>query len=343
MLARLERSLKFARKYCAVQEEVSYVYHRSVKTLYADKQAYLLTKTLRVQNRPPSVEKLLQSIDAKDMVAPFEKAILEAKGFEAQGEFVKTRIGKRKKRKTQPQYRFALMQNFLRAIGCAYSKQYPHLSELFIGDKPFITSTWERYGSRVTVHGKQASFLMSKKPLPRIFDHTTVEESAKIQLESTHPNPPFFDLAETKEELPQTYLSGFTGTPPFPHLHTMLLVDLYSWPAEQIIQKALLHLFTHLVTDLTQRQGKKFGEVLEKPVPAQAIIACGKRFHFIWYQLNTLDLKDDDGIKNLVYIENPGWMYKKILSDKETNAKSLTNMEEEPVKLFMTQLFAKPT
>ena len=122
----------------------------------------------------------------------------------------------------------------------------------------------------------------------------------------------------------------------------MVLVDLYSWPAEQIIQKALLYLFTHLVTDLTHRQGKKFGEVLEKPIPAQAIIACGKRFHFIWYQLNTLDLKDDSGIKNLVYVESPEWMYKKILSDKETNTKSLTNLREEPVKLYMAQLFAKP-
>jgi len=336
------RTGKLVRNYCAVQEQVSYVYHRYVKTLYADKQAYLLTKTQRIENRPPSVDRLLESINVQDMIAPFEKAVLETKGFEAQGEFIKTRIGKRKKRKTPPQYRFALVQNFLRTLSCSYSKQYPHLSELFVGDKPFITATWERYGCNVNVHGKQASFLMSKKPLPRIFDNSTVEESAKFQLESIHPNPPFFDLAETEEALPQTFSSGFTGTPPFPHLHTMVLVDLYSWPAEQIIQKALLYLFSHLVTDLTKRQGKRFGEVLEMPVPAQAIIVCGKRFHFIWYQLNTLDLKDDNGIKNLVYIDSPGWMYKKILSNKETNTKSLNNMREEPVKLFMAQLFAKP-
>ena len=63
----------------------------------------------------------------------------------------------------------------------------------------------------------------------------------------------------------------------------MILIDIFSWPENQIIQKALMYLFTHLTTDLTQRQGRRYGEILENPVAAQALVTNGKRFHFIWY------------------------------------------------------------
>lgn len=332
------RVLMCIRRYCEVQEEVSYVYHKFSKTLYADKQAYLLTKTLRLQIAPAAVKELRESIDAKGLLSSFEKFTLEAKGYESQLELHK----RKKKRKTPLEYPYSLMQNFYRAVACSYATQYPHLSELYVGDQPFVTNVWERYGSKVTMHGSQATFLMAKTPLPQFYNETVVEESATAKLESTHPNPPFFDLAETTEELPEIYMSGFKGDPPFPHLHTMILVDIFSWPEDQIIQKALLYLFTHLTTDLTQRQGKRYGDVLENPVAVQAIVTNGKRFHFIWYQLNTLDLRDDSGIKNLVHIESPPWLYRKVKTKENDHLKYLTEMKEETLRSFLTILLNKP-
>lgn len=314
------------------------MYHKLSKTLYAERQAYLLTKTLRLPAVPTAVQQLRDSIDTKSLTSPFENLILEAKCYESQLELHK----RKKKRKTSLEYPYSLMQNFYKTVACSYAAQYPHLSELYVGDQPFITNVWERYGAKVTVHGSQASFLMTKTPLPRFYDQKVIEESANIELESTHPNPPFFDLAETSDELPETYLSGFKGHPPFPHLHTMFLVDISSWPEDQVIQKALMYLFTHLTTDLTQRQGKQYGEVLEDPVAAQAIVTNGKRFHFIWYQLNTLDLRDDSGIKNLVYIESPPWLYRKIKSKGDDPKKYLTEMKEETARWFVTMLLNKP-
>jgi len=286
---------------------------------------------------PAAVKQLWESIDTKGLTEPFEKFILEAKSYESQLELHK----RKKKRRTPLEYPYSLMQNFYRAVACLYASKYPHLLELCIGDQPFITNVWERYGSKVTVHGSQASFLMAKTPLPRFYDQMIIEESANAELDSTYPNSPFFDLAETNEDLPEVYLSGFKGTPPFPHLHTMVLIDIFSWPGDQIIQKALMYLFTHLTTDLTQRQDKKYGDLLEEPVVAQAIVTNGKRFHFIWYQLNTLDLKDDGGVKNLAYIESPPWLYRKIKT-KDDDQKYLTEMKEETLKLFLTQLLNKP-
>ena len=106
------------------------------------------------------------------------------------------------------------MQNFYRAVACMHAAKYPHLSELYVGDQPFITNVWERYGLKVTLHGSQASFLMAKTPLSIFYDQTAVEESANVELESVHPNPPFFYLAEIDEELPGTYLSGFKAGEP---------------------------------------------------------------------------------------------------------------------------------
>ena len=340
VIQRAGRMMMVIRRFCDAQKDVSYVYHKFSKTLYADKQAYLLTKSLRLQTMPTAVRQLWESIDAKTSIKPFEKLILEVKGYESQLELHK----RKKKRKTQLEYPYSLMQNFYRAVTCTYAREYPHLSELFVGDQPFLTNVWERYGSKVTLYGSQASFLMAKTPLPRFYDQATMEESTGVELESTHPNPPFFDLAETDEELPETYLSGFRGNPPFPHLHTMVLIDVLSWPEDQVIQKALMYLFTHLTTDLTQRQGKCYGDILENPVSAQALVTNGKRFHFIWYQLNTLDLKDDSGIKNLVYIESPPWLYRKIVTKAGNDSqKYLTEMKEETLKLLLTLLLNKPT
>ena len=338
VLQRTGKALMFTRSYCDVQEEVSYVYHKFSKTLYAEKQAYLLTKTQKLQTMPAAVKRLQESIDAKSLTGPFETLILEAKSYESQLELHK----RKKKRRTPLEYPYSLMQNFYRAVACSHASKYPHLLDLCVGELPFITNVWERYGSKVTAHGSQASFLMAKTPLSRFYDDTTVKESANVELETTHPNPPFFDLAETNEQLPKTYLSGFKGTPPFPHLHTMILIDVFSWPEDQIVQKALIYLFTHLTTDLTQRQGKQYGDILEEPVAAQAIVTNGKRFHFIWYQLNTLDLRDDSGIKNLVYVESPPLLYRKIKSKEDDKQKYLTEMKEQTLKLLLTQLLNKP-
>ena len=70
------------------------MYHKFSKTLYAEKQAYLLTKTLRLQTIPAAVKKLWESIDAKDLTDPFEKLILEAKSYELQ-----LKLQKRKKKR----------------------------------------------------------------------------------------------------------------------------------------------------------------------------------------------------------------------------------------------------
>ncbi len=59
---------------------------------------------------------------------------------------------------------------------------------------------------------------------------------------------------------------------------------------------------------------------LIKPISAQCVISDGQYLTFICYQLNTLDFTSDDGIKNIVWMEENVPMfeeaYLKIPGDK---------------------------
>ena len=60
-------------------------------------------------------------------------------------------------------------------------------------------------------------------------------------------------------------------------------------------------------------QGASLGGNLEKPLTTQCIATDGIRLSFLCYQLNTLDLENDDGIKNMVWITPGVFMYVKPL------------------------------
>lgn len=58
-------------------------------------------------------------------------------------------------------------------------------------------------------------------------------------------------------------------------------------------------------------QGASLGDNLEKPLTAQCIAMDGIRLSFLSYQLNTLDLENNDGIKNMAWISPGVFMYVK--------------------------------
>ena len=60
-------------------------------------------------------------------------------------------------------------------------------------------------------------------------------------------------------------------------------------------------------------QGTRLGNDLEKPLVTQCIATDGIRLSFLCYQLNTLDLENNNGIKNMVWITPGEFMYIKPL------------------------------
>ena len=60
---------------------------------------------------------------------------------------------------------------------------------------------------------------------------------------------------------------------------------------------------------------------MEKPLTAQCIATDGIRLSFLCFQLNTLDLKNDNGIKNMVWISPGVFMYDKAVLNEIPGAR----------------------
>ena len=91
-----------------------------------------------------------------------------------------------------------------------------------------------------------------------------------------------------------------------PHAH--IGVDLYNanepegWKDEAYQSRALCMSFSQAVGEARLRFGSDIKGRLPEPVTTQFISTNGKAFYFCAFQLNTLDLDDVDGVKNIVWM-----------------------------------------
>ena len=89
--------------------------------------------------------------------------------------------------------------------------------------------------------------------------------------------------------------------------------------------------FAHLVAKALSCQDNQQGKVLQQPLAAQCITTNGIRTSLICYQLNTLDFKSDDGVKNMVWINEGLLMYKKAKLEELSGANRKSPTQFEPV------------
>lgn len=277
----------------------AYAFHPKVQTAEADVQVFHWTKTKEVEERPQTVEALRKSIDLTAFRGPLEKNIIVARNFETQEEYI-------------PQtYPFGLLQNIIKTV-LTNAHQYPKLHNLHIAREPHIAATWKCSGERMAVRGRPGDLLNSKEKLPIFYDDVLVRESKNYNFEDMGPSSPYRDLRQYSV---QNYTStGFLKGRSFPYLHTLLVVDNQATPWTQLIQKGVLYTFAALLAQAVEQHGDSvLGTKIPKPECAQCIVTNGKRFSFIWYQLNTLKMGDPNkGIKNLVRVESPGFLYSKL-------------------------------
>ena len=277
----------------------AYAFHPKVQTMEADVQVFHWTKSKQVEDRPETVEALRNSIDLTAFRGPLEKNIIVARNFETQEEY------------TPQTYPFGLLQNILKTV-LTNAHQYPQLHNLHIAREPHIAATWQHSSEMMSVRGRPGDLLNSKEKLPVFYDDVLVTESKDYSFEPMGPLSPYRDLQQLSVK---NYCStGFLRGRSFPYLHTLMVVDNQATPWTQLIQKGILYTFAALVAQAVERQGESIiGTEIPEPECGQCIVTNGKRFSYIWYQLNTLNMEDiNAGIKNLVHVESPGLLYSKI-------------------------------
>lgn len=92
------------------------------------------------------------------------------------------------------------------------------------------------------------------------------------------------------------------------HPHTMFLPDFMSRNQEHMIHHGIQTMFTQLVA-IAMDQGYYPGEHLREPLTTQCVVTNGRVYLFMAYQLNTLSLQEDFGIKNIAWYTDLETLY----------------------------------
>nr|CAB3263973.1 39S ribosomal protein L37, mitochondrial [Phallusia mammillata] len=159
------------------------------------------------------------------------------------------------------------------------------------------------YDWKVSIDVKTFMQLLSKNPLSLFATPDEVEETKNRELVSIYPKLLIHSIKPTHNYTPE-HTTGFLETWHKPHLHTMVLNTTNDHSSKKTMGRMLFHLFCALHSRAVQQYGET-PQVLAKPLAAQAIASDGRQFYAMTFQLNTTDLKDDSGVKNMVWTSAP--------------------------------------
>uniref|UniRef100_H2Z2H7 Large ribosomal subunit protein mL37 n=1 Tax=Ciona savignyi TaxID=51511 RepID=H2Z2H7_CIOSA len=160
---------------------------------------------------------------------------------------------------------------------------------------PGIDPNW-----KIFMSSSPAIQVLSKRPLQPFATTAEVESSANIPLPNLYPILPVINLKQThiyKDTMDTGLYDGF----PRPNLHTIVMFNLHKLGTSELYAKMNQALFTSLYSRAMSVHGE--AKVLETPLTGQCIASDGQNFQFMCMQLNTTDLSNDSGIKNMVWID----------------------------------------
>jgi hypothetical protein len=278
----------------------AYLLHPNVRTANPEYQLLALTKAQLIPRPPHGFLEYSRALDTTPWKAAVNTTIVHCRDFDSAT------------KATPPHYPFSFVQNFIKIL-LSKSSLHPKLTDLFFGGNIHVTSTWEVLGRLVGVRGEvTGTTITSKSRWTPFFDQDVVQNSTEHKFASEEISDVFANLNSWNVHYNGTCESSFSFL--YPHTHTVILIDNQATPEPQLIQRCALSLHGLLLNNIKKKYGYE-GDVplLPQPECAQGIITNGKRFSFMWYQLNTTDFSRlNEGRKNLISIYKPGLLYSKI-------------------------------
>lgn len=323
----------------------AYIFHPNVLTTEADKQMFLWTKSVQMRRPPSGFISFMQEVDLEPMKNIMQTTILVSRVYE------KREVKRKSKRQpkdltkgTHENFPISLLQNQFKNV-MGFARTYPQLHNLNPTTEATVSATWDVQGEVLSVRGRPGTFINSKKPISAFYSPQDVQKSVDTPLVSLGEIPPFTDLI--KYLVKEKACTGlFPDVSLYPHFHTLMVSDngdykpppSLAWPEIQLIQKGLLFTFSRLLAQAISKHGDVIrGSVLPEPECAQCIITDGNRFSFIWYQLNTLDMREMDGVKNMVCIERPGETFAKVEATVKHRHR-LVDYNQDILRMYLSML-----
>jgi len=293
-----------------------------------EQQACYLTKTL-IKYQLPSHSSTIVDMSSDERNAihqAVKQCIISTNYFHRDGEpdLPKRWRAARKERATElwrSTLANQLLLNMLRVVWSSTCAQnLPQHSFTYETD---LVAPWERLGEKIQVTGR-LGHLISGKQLMRLFaDEEEIMTTCDTDISWDDVISPFFDMHQQDRSyfVPN---SGFHADTPFPCPQTLLVKCPVHWETRYSTGQGIFYCFAHALNFALSR-GESMGGDLLNPVPMQCIVFTGTTFHFVCYQLNTLDFSEDNGgKKNIAWVSADNKLYTSVVKRATNNDTSTT-------------------
>lgn len=298
-----------------------YLMNNKVKVSENENQTLALTKTLAYENLPESINRLINvnALDNQDELV--QTSALQALVWDA----IQDKLPK-KVDVTRPGWIFR------REYGIRYKKKSSSLLDKFsfLCDAATGNYTESLLRNKILdayseIHMKKGNdevlfqfpcdiLMTSPKALPCVASPREVAETETKAVPNIYPIKPTLDLIQL-EEYPQASKQSsnqFVSD----HLHTLLIAhkSFGFWFPKQLLARAIATCFSFAAVEAQKKYGSDVKE-LPEPICVQCVYMDVKSFNFLVYQLNTLEVSHDDGIKNQVWVDEPANLYSEIYEE----------------------------
>ncbi|KAG8199240.1 hypothetical protein JTE90_003667 [Oedothorax gibbosus] len=298
------------------QEKCFYVMNSNTQVSENENQALSLTKTVPYKGLPSKLVSTLGKDSLPNQDELVQKNILQALVWD--GDQFKL---PRKDKEEFPPYIYK------RAYGTLNEKKVSGLLEklTFLGERAtgkypaclhrnqlldtFCELAIQRHGDHVTFQLPCDVMLTSNEPLKQFASAFAVGETAKMEVPNIYPIKPTLDLDKVYSK-PNCYpMTNFNNR----HLHSLFLAQksTVEWLPEQMLSQAIATCFAFAAKEAQMKYGVDV-KLLPEPISVQCMYMDIKTFNFIAYQLNTLDLENNEGIKNQMWVDEPAQLYENV-------------------------------
>lgn len=155
----------------------------------------------------------------------------------------------------------------------------------------------------ILLSGNPGIQLLKKEKLKPFANTEEVANSKDINVGTIYPITPIVDLKETNIYKNDVAINLSQETT-YKHFHTLLLNNLDEFTTAEMYGRMAMYLFGALYARALRHHGRNV-DVLDEPLAGQCIASNGQTYQFMAMQLNTMNLKTDFGVKNMVWIESP--------------------------------------
>ncbi|XP_020777880.1 39S ribosomal protein L37, mitochondrial [Boleophthalmus pectinirostris] len=285
------------------KDQPCYLFHQRTNALEGVPQALWLTKTKLIDGLPPRLLSLAQdpANQIPDQDERVKNAIKHARFWDTT-----------EPKPVRERYSKVLLQNLLH-LCASLQPTHPALGRRILAEQHSLAATWKRGEDLFQIRGLNGLLYTSMDPLPVQSELQDVEGSREHVLESFYPVSPTIDLQQVNVYHHEKNSTGFREGYPFPHAHTLFFYDQKnqrsSLQPDQFRAKMVMFAFGNALARAHLQYGTEPQTMLEHPIVVQAVGTNGRYFHFLVFQLNTTNLSEDSGVKNLVWLDKDQELY----------------------------------